>query len=98
LNKYRNQKTAVDGIVFDSKKESRRYLDLKRLQQQGEVLSFERQVSYKFACGVKYKLDFQVYWKDGHVSYEDVKGVVTPVYKLKKKMMNHEFGIDITEI
>ena len=30
--------------------------------------------------------------------YEDVKGVKTAVYKIKKKLMKHEFGIDITEI
>jgi hypothetical protein len=35
--KYRNTKTTVDGIVFDSKKEAARYGELKLLELAGEI-------------------------------------------------------------
>ena len=44
-----------------------------------------------------YKADFQ-YWENGRRIVEDVKGVRTPVYKLKAKLMLALHGIGITEI
>lgn len=97
-NKYGNKRTTIDGVTFASKKEANRYTVLKVLKKTGKVKEFDCQVPYKFASGIKYLLDFKVLWEDGRESYEDVKGVLTPVYKLKKKLMKHEFGIDIKEI
>ncbi len=45
-NKYRNKKVELDGILFDSKKESAIYLDLKRAKATGEIKDFERQKEY----------------------------------------------------
>jgi hypothetical protein len=36
-SKYRNTKTVVDGITFDSKKEAQRYHELKLLEKCGEI-------------------------------------------------------------
>ena len=47
VNKFRNKKVEVDGIVFDSKKESKIYEELKALKQCGEIASFERQVTFE---------------------------------------------------
>ncbi len=47
FNKYRNTKTEVDGIVFDSKKEAARYNELKRLESMGEIKDLKRQVRYE---------------------------------------------------
>jgi len=41
FSKYRNKKTEVDGIVFDSQKEASRYLDLKMLEVLGEIKNLE---------------------------------------------------------
>lgn len=41
--KYRNQKIVVDGIEFDSKKEARRYCELKLLQRAGKIEKLELQ-------------------------------------------------------
>lgn len=97
-SKYGNKRTTVDGVTFASAKEARRYTVLKVLKKTGKVKEFKMQVPYKFASGIKYVLDFEVLWDDNKKSYEDVKGILTPVYKLKKKLMKHEFGINITEI
>lgn len=96
--KFNNIRTIIDGISFPSKKEGTRYIDLKMLKERGDVESFDMQVTYKFASGIKYILDFLVKWNDGSITHEDVKGVRTPVYIIKKKLMKHEFGIDILEI
>ena len=45
-NKYKNKKVVVNGIQFDSKKESRRYQELLLLEQQGQIQSLQRQVKY----------------------------------------------------
>lgn len=104
--KFRNIRTVIDGFSFPSKKEANRYATLKTLRKSGLVSAFlfsanpedKDKLTYKFACGVKYILDFVVMWNDKTITYEDVKGIRTPVYKIKKKLMLHEFNIDITEI
>lgn len=44
--KYNAVKTEVDGILFDSKKEARRYQALRELEQNGEINDLRRQVKY----------------------------------------------------
>jgi hypothetical protein len=45
-SKFHNKKVEVDGIVFDSKKESRIYEDLKTELSTGKITGFERQVKF----------------------------------------------------
>ena len=45
-NKYNNKKVIVDGNVFDSKKEAKRYLELKMLERAGHITDLKRQVKY----------------------------------------------------
>lgn len=107
-NKYRNERVSVDGIVFDSKAEAAHYGRLKLARDAGH-LTFERQVPYQFeveysANGrtvkkkMRYVADFVVTWKGGRVEVQDVKGVLTKEYKLKKKLMLALYGIEIREI
>ena len=44
MSKYNSRKTTVDGITFDSKKEARRYLVLKQMEQDGEIKNLRLQV------------------------------------------------------
>ena len=97
-HKFRAIRCEADGIKFPSKKERKRYLELKQLQELGEVAFFLRQVPFYLAGGVKYVCDFQVFWSDGRVEFEDVKGMKTPVYIAKKKMVEATYPIQITEI
>ena len=97
-HKFRAIRCEADGIKFPSKKERKRYLELKQLQELGEVTFFLRQVPFYLAGGVKYVCDFQVFWSDGHVEFEDVKGMKTSVYIAKKKMVEATYPIQITEI
>lgn len=47
MNKYRNTKTVVDGITFDSKKEASYYLFLKQKERDGEISNLRMQVPYE---------------------------------------------------
>lgn len=47
MPKYRNAKTEVEGIIFDSKKEARRYLQLKELERQGVITNLQRQIPFE---------------------------------------------------
>ena len=47
-NKFRNKPTTVDGIRFDSKREAKRYQQLKLLERAGEISGLELQPKFTF--------------------------------------------------
>ena len=107
--KYGNRKTVVDGIVFDSKREATRYAELKLLQRAGEIFDLQRQVPFTLIPKQTrdgkvierpcvYKADFVYKEKDGTEVVEDVKGVCTKEYRIKKKLMLWQFGIVVKEV
>lgn len=102
--KYGNKKKMVNGMEFDSTKEARRYQDLALMQEAGQIRSLRRQVPYgiyikgQHICG--WLADF-VYeeliadiWRH---RVEDTKGWKTDVYRLKKKLVEAEYGFKILE-
>jgi len=97
-HKFKAVRCESDGFKFASKKECKRYSELKLLQKAGEVAFFQMQTPFHLPAGVKYVLDFQVYWANGDITFEDVKGVKTPMYILKKKQVEALYPIKITEI
>lgn len=102
-NKYGAKKTEYNGIKYDSKKEAEfaRKLDLTRKSLNSNILDVERQVPFEIRLNgikiCKYILDFKVTYKTGEIDYIDVKGMKTPVYRLKKKLVEAQYGIKITE-
>lgn len=108
INKYRNKKVIVNGIEFDSKREAQRWAQLKLLERAGEIANLERQVSFELIPAQKirekvveracyYIADF-VYTENGQQVVEDAKGVRTPEYIIKRKMMLYRYGIRIREV
>lgn len=102
MSKYRAKPTTVDGIRFASKKEASRYLELCLLQKAGEISLLQLQPAFVLeVSGTKvgrYVADFSYRdKKTGKIVYEDVKGFKTPVYRLKKKLVKAQYGIDILE-
>lgn len=104
VSKYRNKKTFVDGVEFDSKREALRYSELKLLEKGKKISGLILQPSFLLMEGftdcqgvrhrpVRYIADFM--YQDcedfGLWTVEDVKGVRTPVYKLKLKMFRHKY-------
>ncbi len=107
-SKYRAQPTEVDGIRFHSKAEARRYSELKLLEKAGEVKELELQPEFPLYAPSKswgkhelvctYVADFRYrQGPRGVLVIEDVKGMKTPVYRLKKKWFQAQYGIEITE-
>lgn len=47
MNKYGAKKTLCDGILFDSKMEAERYVQLRFLAEQGKITNLQRQVTYE---------------------------------------------------
>ena len=89
--KYRNVKTEVDGITFDSRAEANRYRDLRVLLNVGEIRGFDLQPSFLLPGDVRYRPDFIVCGKDGVVWVEDVKGVETQAFKLKRRLWEERY-------
>lgn len=101
-SKYRNVPTVVDGIKFASKREAARYGELKLLVAADQISWLQCQVPYPIDVGgnriCRYVADF-VYCENGAIVVEDVKSPasITPVYKLKRKLMKALYNIEIRE-
>lgn len=111
--KYHNEKAArrmPNGTVrtFDSIREAKRYDELVLMLKDGQIEELRLQQSFTLQDGyvtsngevvrpIVYKADF-VYRRDGERIVEDVKGVRTEEYKLKRKLMLERFGISVEEV
>lgn len=113
-------KTEIDGIKFPSRMEARRYIQLKKLQEEGVVTNIECQPefilqrSFRKCCGavwgtselkngrcpicdnkveatraIKYIADFRVTYSDGRQELEDVKGMETEIFIIKRKLFDY---------
>ena len=99
--KYFNKKTVVDGIEFDSKKESIRYKELKLLERSGLIKNLQLQVKFELQPSFKkngktyraitYIADFVYTEKKGQKVIEDSKGYETEVFKIKRKMFEYKY-------
>ena len=109
-NKYHARKMTVGGITFDSRKEADRWQTLRLLERAGKISELQRQVKYPLLPAqkvdgktaeraVSYIADF-VYLDaaTGKIVVEDVKGVKTEVYKLKRKLMLFFHGVQVKEV
>jgi hypothetical protein len=106
-SKYKNRIATriIDGkeVKFHSEMEARRYDQLAQLQNEGVIDRLRLQPRYKLALsGVQictYVADFAYLDFERRLFIvEDVKGVKTEAYRLKKKMMKAQYGIDIQEV
>lgn len=108
-SKYRSRKITTKDGVFDSKKEYGRYCQLSLLENAGEIQGLRRQVPFELIPSQKgengkvierpcrYLADF-VYIQDGKQVVEDVKGMRTPEYVIKRKLMLKVHGIVVKEV
>ena len=108
--KYGNKKVKRDGIIFDSAKEERRYLDLKFMMQTEQILNLVLQPIFILAPSVilhgrkkpalRYVADFQYTKSDGSVIVEDVKSKITKenrAYRIKIHLMASVHQIAVLE-
>jgi hypothetical protein len=112
-NKFNAQKIELDGMTFDSKKEHKRYIELKAMQQRGEIFGLEHHTKFELAPKTKlegekrvkpalrYFADFTYYISTGEYIVEDVKSAATrklASYRNKKHLMKTVFDIDVREV
>lgn len=108
--KYHNTKVIYNGIKFDSKKEMQRYKELELLESTDYICDLELQKKFLLQAGytnakgqkirpIYYIADFYYYdlLKKRWI-VEDVKGVRTEGYKLKKKLFEYKYNLTIDEL
>jgi hypothetical protein len=107
--KFGNVACEVNGIEFQSKWEGQRYEELLMMERQGVIHDLSLQ--YPFGLEVQtptgamvrigaYIADF-VYWRGERMFVEDAKSSITrrhPLYVLKRKMYEGEYGVRIIEV
>jgi len=107
--KYHNKKIQYDGYTFDSIKEKNYYIKLKLLEKAGKIKELELQKEYELQPSYKlnnktsrkitYRADFTYKTtEDNKIHVIDVKGFRTDVYRLKKKIFEYKYRIEIEEI
>ena len=108
-NKYHNKKVVYNGIKFDSIKEKNYYMILRNYEKNGRIKDLKTQVPFELIPKYKinnksirktqYYADFTyVSTTDNKLHIVDTKGVRTQVYKIKKKMFEYKYKIEIEEI
>lgn len=107
--KYHNKKVEYDGYTFDSIREKNYYIKLKLLEKAGKIKELELQKEYELQPSYKlgnktsrkitYRADFTYKsTEDDKLHVIDVKGFRTDVYRLKKKLFEYKYKIEIEEI
>lgn len=104
--RYVTYKPIINGIQFDSALEAQYFIYLLEMQDLGHITEFKRQETFelqpKFIIGnkkvrpISYVADFVITWSDGTVSVIDVKGKETPEFKLKRKLFEYKFRMQIS--
>jgi len=109
-NKYGAQKTVVDGFVFDSKREAKRWGELVLMVRAGEITDLMRQPAYEIVVAplkgppfvvAKFTADFFYRDQTGKAIVEDVKSPPTrknTAYRLRKRLIEARYGFEIQEI
>jgi hypothetical protein len=105
--KYNAAGERIDGRWFASAAEARRYEQLKRMVDSGQIERLELQPMFPIVVNgamiCKYKADFRYQVLDPRgrvldVVVEDVKGMLTDVYVMKKKLVEALHGVKIHEL
>jgi hypothetical protein len=97
MSKYGNKKVVFMGEVFDSIAERDRWLELSLLQKAGKIRDLRRQVSFELVPkqsgerAVTYVADF-VYDAETVKVAEDVKGMATRDYIIKRKLFKERYS------
>lgn len=102
-NKYGNRKTIIDGVTFDSRRESERYCELKLLERAKRIKGLKLQPKFTLQEGFKdkkgkyhrsivYIADFSYFDVDNDKEIvEDTKGVETEIFKIKRKLLLNKY-------
>lgn len=98
---WRNVPVEDGGYRFDSKAEHRRWQQLQLLQSAGAIHDLTVHPVYTLSVNnltiCRYIADFE-YQEGDRLVVEDVKGRVTPVFAIKRRLMQACLGIQVREM
>jgi len=94
-HKFNAKQTKVGDKKFSSKKEAAYFVKLQMLQKSGELLFFLDQVPFRLPGNKTYRLDFMEFWADGNVILTEVKGLMTPVARIKIDQVEEIYNVKI---
>lgn len=106
-SKYNAKGEHIDGHWFASQSEAVRYRQLRDMAANGYIEDLELQPSFRVSinnqliCTYRADFGYRVVDTQGETiaSYiEDVKGMITPVYTMKRKMVVAQYNIEIVEV
>lgn len=94
MSKYHAVPTVIQGI------RARRYCELRLLEKADKIRALTLQPRYPLKVNdllvATYVADFQYFIPEtGEVIVEDFKGVETPMFRLKKKLVKALYGFDV---
>jgi hypothetical protein len=110
-SKYNARKKEIDNVTFDSTREAKVYQQLKLMQAAGEISDLQLQPKYvlqegfrdpdgKWHRAIQYVADFAFLRPSEDKTCKqiavDVKGFITPIFRLKEKMFREKFGEHIS--
>lgn len=109
MTKYHNKKVIYKGIKFDSIKERNWYMVLENYARNGRIKDLKRQVPFELIPTYKinnrtvrkmqYIADFTyITTNDNKLHIVDVKGsknIITEAFKIKKKLFEYKYGVEI---
>jgi hypothetical protein len=100
MSKYHNKPCEADGYKFDSLAERSRWHELQLLSRAGAIGAvtvhpvYVLQEAYRhggrMVRAINYEGDF-CYREDGVLVVEDVKGVITQVFSIKRKLFEFRY-------
>jgi hypothetical protein len=95
VSKYRNKRTAYNGIIYDSKAEASKAAELDLLVKAGEIDFYLRQIPFPLPGGIIYRADFLVFTKSGYRLWDieiiEVKGYSNKEWKMKEKLFREKY-------
>jgi hypothetical protein len=92
VNKYHAIKATIDGLTFDSQLEAHRWWELSQLEKAGQIKDLRCHVRFEIIPKTRvtrahyYTVDF-TYTEGGVPVVEDVKGVLTRDYVLRRDLL-----------
>ena len=90
-NKYRAKSCIYDDIQYHSKFEAGYAQGLDYRKKAGDIKDWDRQ--FKVSIDINghhicnYYVDFRIFHSDGSIELVECKGMVTPVWDLKRKLL-----------
>lgn len=98
-HKYKAKPVNIDGIRFDSTAEALHYMDLKLLERTKDITGLQVHPRYPITINKQpiciVELDFVYRDKQGMPHIVDIKGHMTALSNLKRKMVEAAYGIKV---